>query len=484
MGLLSLKPWMGIVCGALVMHATNAAAQQDAPASLLIKEIAERSELMPNLQELCDGIGPRMTGSAQLRTAQAWAMEKLKGYGAVNVHLEAYDLGRPWQRGIARARLLNASGIALDIVQQAWTTGTGGVLKADVAALDVKTLDEFKAAAPALKGKIVLVVSAPKASRELDEAIRAAHFAAVLFVSGRDGNLLDMWGGPPSRLQRSAAIVSKDNASLLRRLLAKGVVPKLELELTGGFGSKPVQAYNVVADLPGSDGGGEMVIVGAHQDSWDLGSGATDNGSGTVIMMEVLRAMHASGLKPKRRLRVVLFSGEEQGLLGSKAYVAAHQAELANVQAVLVQDAGAGRITGFPDMKVEAWYAALSSAMAPARQLGDLDVVYAVSRGTDHATFFDQGLPAFAAMQDLLDYRSHTQHSQVDSIDHVKPADLVQGAQVMAVTAWGLLNGERLPHQPRQQTGAARPTPTRIHKVRPPRLVGLQTSPCHRARLV
>lgn len=461
MRLRSLKPWMAIVAGGLLMQLAHATAPAAAtPASRLIKEVAERSDLMPNLEELCDGIGPRLTGSRQLRTAQAWAMAKLEGYGAVNVHLEAYDLGKPWQRGLARARLLNANGIALDVVQQAWTEGTGGVVKGDVALLDVKTLDEFKAAAPALKGKIVLLLSTPKATpdqqanikqyqADLALAIRQTHFAAVLFVSDKAGNLLNMWGGPGVGFDRGAAIITQEHASLLKRLLAKGAAPRLEMELAGGFGKQPVQAYNVVADLPGTDESGEMVIMGAHQDSWDIGSGATDNGSGTVVMMEVLRAMHASGVKPKRRLRVVLFSGEEQGLLGSKAYLAAHRAELAKIQAVLVQDAGAGRITGFLDMKVEPWYAALSAVTAPAAELGPLDVVYAVGRGSDHTTFFDAGIPAFVAAQDLRDYRSHTQHSQVDSIDHVRKDDLVQAAQVMAVTAWGLLNGERLPHQPR-----------------------------------
>jgi carboxypeptidase Q len=464
----SLKRWIGGIVGGLLMHATHAWAQPAADAVLavqphrLIQEIAEHSELMPNLEELCDGIGPRLTGSTQLRTAQAWAMEKLKAYGAVNVHLEAYGLGKPWQRGLARARLLNANGIALDIAQQAWTPGSGGIVRADVAVLDVKTLDQFKAAAPALKGKIVLLVSAPKATAEqqndmkryrtdLNDALGAAQFAAVLWVSGKEGNLLDMRGGPGPHFNSGAGIITKDNASLLKRLLARGVVPRVEMELTGGFKERPALAYNVVADLPGTDGSGEMVIMGAHQDSWDLGSGATDNGSGTVVMLEVLRAMQASGMKPKRTLRVVLFSGEEQGLLGSKAYVEAHRAELGKIQAVLVQDAGAGRIMGFTDMKVEAWYSALTAAIAPAAAagLGALDVAYAIAGGSDQLTFFAEGIPAFVATQDPLDYGSHTQHSQVDSIDHVKQADLVQSAQVMAVTAWGLLNGERLPHQPR-----------------------------------
>jgi Zn-dependent M28 family amino/carboxypeptidase len=216
--------------------------------------------------------------------------------------------------------------------------------------------------------------------------------------------------------------------------------------MNGGFAKTPVKAYNVVADFAGTDAADEVVIVGAHIDSWDLSGGATDNGSGTVVAMEVLRAMHASGVRPGRTLRVVLFSGEEQGLLGSKAYVAAHKDALAGIQAVLVQDAGAGRIMGFPDMKVEPWFAPLSAAVAPAKDFGPVDIVYAISKGSDHATFFDSGIPAFVAIQDPLNYRSHTQHTQADSIDQVKKADLVQAAQVMAVTAWGLLNGPRLPH--------------------------------------
>jgi len=162
----------------------------------------------------------------------------------------------------------------------------------------------------------------------------------------------------------------------------------------------------------------------------------------------VLRAMHAAGLRPKRTLRIILFSGEEQGLLGSKAYVAAHRLDLPSIQAVLVQDTGAGRITGFTDMKVEAWYAALSKAVVPAQAFGPLDIAYAVGKGSDHDPFFEAGVPAFAPIQDLRDYRSHTQHTQSDTIDHIDKGNLVQAAQVMAITAWELLNAPRLPHLP------------------------------------
>lgn len=446
---------------ALLWTAGLARAQADLPPAgeRLATEIGAHTPMMEDLEQLCDDFGARLTGSARLRAAQAWAMRKLAGYGATAVRLEAYPLGRPWRRGPARARLLNANRMALDVVQKAWTHGTRGVVRAAVGVLDVKTLAGLRDALPALKGKIVLVVSAPSPSAEqqkdvarfraeVDEAIAAARLAGVLLVSGKAGGLQDMWGGPGSRFDRNAGIVTRESAGMLRRLLARGVVPRLELELGGGFAARPIEAYNVVADFAGSDAADEMVIIGAHIDSWDLACGATDNGSGTVVAMEVLRAMRATKLRPQRSLRIVLFSGEEQGLLGSKAYVAAHRDELPKIQAVLVQDAGAGRIIGFPDMKVEAWYAALSAAVGTTKQLGPLDIVYAVSKGSDHASFFDAGVPAFAAIQDGAEYRSHTQHTQADVFEQVRKADLVQAAQVMAVTAWELLNGPRLPHLP------------------------------------
>lgn len=444
-----LSGWM--LCAAALAQASPT------PEERLIEEIGQRAELMPNLEQLCDDIGSRLTGSSQLHRAQDWAMARLRAYGAVKVHLEAYDMGRPWQRGAARARLLNANGMALDVVQKGWTEGTAGLVRAQVALLEAKTLDEFKAAAPALKGKIVLVESIFKATPEqrkdmaryradAAQAIRDARLAGVLLVSSKGNGLRDMWGGPGSLFDQRAAILTGEHANVLKRLLARGIVPQVELALGGRFAARPAVAHNVVADYPGSDGSGDMVVLGAHLDSWDLGVGATDNGTGAVAMLEVLRAWHALGLRPKRALRIVLFSGEEQGLLGSRAYVAAHRGELARIQAVLVKDTGSGRITGFPDMRNEAWYAALSKAAAPAARVGPLDVVYGQAGGSDFQPFAEQGVPAFPALQDERDYRSHTQHSQVDSFDHVDRAALTQAAQVLAVMAWGLANGERLPH--------------------------------------
>ncbi|HEU4952447.1 MAG TPA: M20/M25/M40 family metallo-hydrolase [Holophagaceae bacterium] len=437
---------------------------QEAPADRLIREVASRNELMPNLEALCDGIGPRLTGSGRLRRAQAWAQARLRAYGALNVHEEAYDLGRPWRRGVARARLLNANGQRLHLDQMAWTEGTGGPVRGEVRILRLKTLQELEAAAPELKGRIVLLLEHPRATDEerkdlvafrarLAKAWYKAACGLLLLPSDKSDGLQNMGGGPGFPYTRATAFLSHEDASLLQRLASRGVVPRVEAELGGGFGPKPVRAFNVVGEIPGAERPDEVVIVAVHEDSWDLATGATDNGTGTVVALEVLRAMKASGLRPRRTLRVVLFSGEEEGLLGSRAYLKAHAAELGQVQAVLVDDSGSGRITGFPDMLVDAWYDALTAALQPAAGLGAADVPYGIIGGSDQETFFDAGIPAFAAVQDPLDYETVTHHSQVDTVDHVDPAALVQGAQVMAVAAWGLLNGPKLPHQPRHAAG-------------------------------
>ncbi|HET8714225.1 MAG TPA: M20/M25/M40 family metallo-hydrolase, partial [Holophagaceae bacterium] len=337
--------------------------------------------------------------------------------------------------------------------------GTGGPVRGAVVPLSAKTLPELEAAAPALRGRIVLLLDHPHASDEerkdlpafharLAKAWAAAHCGLLLLPSDKEDGLQDMGGGPELPYRRATAFITREDAALLQRLASKGAAPRLKAELGGGFGPHPVKAFNVVGELPGAGHPEEVVIVGAHLDAWDLSEGATDNGAGVVVALEVLRALKASGLRPARTLRVVLFSGEEEGLLGSRAYLKAHAAELEKVQAVLVQDSGAGRITGFPDMQVDAWYDALTAALKPAAALGAADVPYGIIRGSDQDTFFDAGLPAFAPLQDPKDYEAVTHHSQVDTVDHVDPAALVQDAQVMAIAAWGLLNGPRLPHQP------------------------------------
>lgn len=437
---------------------SNPYAQNPTQKKVLLGEIEQRNHLMRNLEELCDDLGARLTGSQALRQSQHWAMAKLRDYGLVNVHEESYDLGKAWTRSESRARLLNANQQKLDVEQKAWTSASVGKVRGEVVILQVKSLAEFELALPSLAGKIVLALSTPTPnteqkknfdaySREYNALIQRAKIAAILFVSERDGNMLDMSGGPNARYKHNVGIISKEHAHLLQRLIARGVQPKAELQFGGQFSAKPVLAYNVIAEIRGTVWPDEMVIIGVHQDSWDLGNGATDNGVGVVLALEVARALRASPIAAKRSLRVVLFSGEEQGLLGSKAYVKSHADELTQVQAMLTVDSGAGRIIGFPDMQVDHWYSALSDIAKANEELRDLDIAYGISNGSDHSSFFEQGIPAFSAMQEPLDYLSHTWHSQVDTVDHVKPEYLLHNAKILSLVTWGLLNAPKLAQQ-------------------------------------
>jgi hypothetical protein len=281
----------------------------------------------------------------------------------------------------------------------------------------------------------------------LDEGV-----LATLQMSGRKNGLSFANGGAgrdPKRLTIPAAVVPQEPYKMLLRLVARKEPVRLQLSLGGTLSTKPVQAYNVVGDLPGTDKPGEVVIIGAHLDSWDLGTGATDNATGSAVCLEVLRALQAAGLKPKRTLRVVLFSGEEQGLLGSRAYVEAHKAELDAIQAVLVHDMGTGMVRGFDLQNRENSRALMAQAIAPLNDLGVRELSLRVMNSTDHAPFDRAGVPAFAAIQDAVDYFEGTHHSQMDYPDHLQPDQLIQGAQAIAVTAWELLNLEgRLPHGP------------------------------------
>jgi hypothetical protein len=430
-------------------------------AARLAREIVEKGRAYADLEELCDDIGPRLTGSERLRQAQAWAMARLKAYGAENVHEEAHEFPRAWTRGVARARLLNGNGQELRIAQMAWSPATPGPVHGEVALLEAATLAEFRQQLPQLNGKIVLIGRQPRPGpgedraafyREFMTVYATASFKAALSDSGKQGELLGMHGNASGSGPRAArvptAFITSEHANLLKRLIARGRRPEVEIELGGQLGEKPLQVHNVVGELRGSEKPEEVVIVGGHLDSWDLGTGATDNGTGSVAAIETLRAMKALGLKPRRTLRVILFFGEEQGLLGSKAYVQAHEKELKNIQAVLINDMGGGRIVGWPSMGHEAWIPLLGAAMAPANALGCQEISpYKVPADSDHWPFFQKGVPAFFATQDIRDYFTATHHTQLDTFDHVVKADFLQGCQVLAITAWGFLQmPERVPH--------------------------------------
>ncbi len=266
--------------------------------------------------------------------------------------------------------------------------------------------------------------------------------------------------GSPNRISPLPNIViSHEDYAQLERLIGSGVTPRLEGRVENTFGRNPVQQWNTIGELRGTERPGEVVILGAHLDSWDLGTGTTDNGAGSAVVVETARVITASGLKPKRTIRFILFTGEEQGLMGSRAYAAAHAAEADSIQAVLVLDNGTGKIVGQAlqgraDLE-DTWRALL----APVASLGADRIRQAVKSGTDHLPFVSYGVPAFNFDQLPRGY-NHTHHSESDTFDKAVPEDLKQAAAVMAVTALELANlpellsrgpkatPERIPNRP------------------------------------
>ncbi len=430
------------------------------PSSRLVNEVRERQEALANVEYLADVIGGRMTGSYRLLKAHDWVEAKMKAYGLASVHREAYDFARPWTRGVEEGRLLSHSATPLRLAQMAWSPATPGPVRGE-ALLFTGTIDERLALVGSFKGRILVNLGLPRPQgdpaefrakmQKLSEAIKAEGPAALLVCSFMSDGKLMMAGSPQGSVRfprMPSAFISREQGQQLVRLLKRHEKVELEVNLGGQLGPTPVQAYNSVGEIRGSERPDEVVILGAHLDSWDLAGGATDNGTGVAAVLEAMRALQASGLRPKRTIRAVFFSGEEQGLKGSEAYAKQHESELPGVQAVLVHDGGSGRVRGWSLQKREDLLPLVAQALATSNDLGVRELPLEANDDTDHAPFVERGVPAFSAVQDDLDYSEVTHHSQVDTFEHVKTEDLVQGAQALAVNAWELANLEaRLPHR-------------------------------------
>lgn len=451
-----------------------------AGAGVLIAEAMDRSEVMANLQHLSDVIGPRLTGSPAARKANDWTAERFKAYG-LSARLEAWPFGITWQRGSASFRIIAPFERNLVGHSWAWTAGTGGkTLTGPAIRIDGSTPESLAVYLGKVRGAWVLLrpaasiwnpdgpaMTAADSARQREarqrpfapqadtsEAarkarqqfntdrpylLRKAGALGILTDGSKEQGLMNMSGSPNNVSPLPNVVIAHEDYAMFDRLIAMGVAPRIEGRVDNRLGNAPVQQWNTVAEIPGSELPGQVVILGAHLDSWDLGTGVTDNGTGSMVVLEAARVLMQSGLKPKRTVRFILFTGEEEGLLGSKAYAAAHAAEADSIQAVLVLDNGTGMITGQAlqgrDELEQLW----TDLLAPVVFLGAKGVRKANKGGTDHLSFLPYGVPGFNFDQESRGY-NHTHHSQVDTYDHAVPADLKQASAVMAVTAYELAN--------------------------------------------
>src|SRR5438552_11641866 len=285
--------------------------------------------------------------------------------------------------------------------------------------------------------------------------LRNAGALATLLDGGKEQTLLTMSGSPNRVLPLPQIVVAHEEYAMFDRLLRLGITPQLEASITNRMTVDSVPQWNTVAELRGTEHSGEVVIVGAHLDSWDLGTGASDNGTGSMATLETARVIAQSGLKPRRTIRFILFTGEEQGLIGSRKYAEAHAGEADSIQAVIVLDNGAGAITGQALQGRPDLYGLWRAILLPVRRFGADTVTDGFKGGTDHLSFLPYGVPGFNFNQLTRGY-NHTHHSQSDTYDKAIAADLMQGSAVIAVSAFELANlpellarwEKRLPVQP------------------------------------
>jgi hypothetical protein len=464
-------------------------AKADATAEMdkkIVEQVkADKEQLKSDLTFLTTQIGPRLTGSPQVDRASHWTEEKFRELGLGNAHLESWSIANSWTRGPASGRVTSPALHELTLATVGWSPSTDGTVKGELATIDVEKPEDLEKYKGKLGGKIVLFGKPREMEPPIDPMLtpwgegttpvmhakedkpfdyraymatrRAAmkmlqeeKAVALLMGSDKMYGLLNM--GTLSREYQAAALpaafLAREDYLLLWQLQAAGPV-QMEVNIQGTLSGKPVEVYNTVAEIPGTEKPDEVVILGAHLDSWDLGTGATDNGTGSMAVLEAARALQKLGVKPKRTIRFVLFTGEEQGLNGSRAYVAAHKDELPKISGVLIHDTGTGKVLTIGLMGNYNVRETIDRVVYPlAETAGIMEPTLRSEGGSDHVSFDEAGVPGFWCVQDPADY-DKTHHSQADTLDRVKWDELTQGAEVLAVFGYNVAQlPELLPRKP------------------------------------
>jgi len=482
------------------------------------------SKVMDTASELMDRIGPRLTGSPQVKAANEWTRKQFADWGLSNAHLESWGpFGRGWYYEKCAVRMTAPDHAELLAPPSAWTPGTNGVVKAAVVRLDIKSKDELDALKGQFAGKIVLYGEMPKMEdhvkpeveryddktladvykyeapgrprrfnreefikrRELKTAVEKFlenEKPLAIIESGRGdlGTFYVQGGGEWKKAKPMAKTpdlsMESEHFGRIARLLDRGVPVELELDVVTHTIDEDQMQSNTIAELPGGDRKDEVVMIGAHLDSWHGGTGATDNGAGSVVVMEAMRILKSLGVKPRRTIRAALWTGEEQGLYGSKAYVEQHFAsrppqtpeeadqpwyrqkdkwpltpkpEHAKLAAYFNLDNGSGRVRGIYCEDNAGVVPIFEAWLAPFHDLGATTVTMNRTTGTDHESFDRVGLPGFQFIQDALDYETRTHHSNMDLYERLDKDDLMEASVVMATFAYeAAMRDSMLPRKP------------------------------------
>ncbi len=466
--------------GVALASGVHALAQGD-PATLdrIVDQGKNHSQVMRILHDLTGGIGPRLTSSPRLAKAEQWASDQFRKFGCTNVHLEKWgDTPVGWDRGpLQMARMVEPFDSPMVFTVPAWTDGTKGVVRARVVRAPT-TMEELEKVKPQLKGAWVLFPGAASARRGADtagtvpldvaQAIDASGIAGRIYGSRNELVVTSgTWANKtyenhPGTLR---VTVRKSDYDRLDRNLEFGRNVVVEIGAESHWYKGPVPQYNVVAEIKGTEKPDEVVIVSGHLDSWNgPGSqGALDNGVGSSTALEAARILCAAHAKPKRTIRFILWTGEEEGLYGSRAYVQQHAAELDKISAVLVDDGGTNYQGGYEILEqmkpmMEAAIAKSQAAFPDMPQ--KLEVVKGPRMprggGSDHAPFNSVGVPGFFTIETGRSDYGYVHHTQHDRYEMAIPEYLVQSATNHALVSYNLACADTLlPREPKPE-----PAPT------------------------
>ncbi len=457
----------------------------------------ENSHMQELAHYLTDVIGPRLTGSPGMREANDWTASMFTEWGLVNVTVEPWgEFGRGWREVSYAGRMVEPYAQPLNARAMAWTGSTDGTLRGPAVVLTADGAEELLAAVEEQKSRLagaIVLAAAPtvsepdfepddlrssledllgepeerpdrpamtpeerekriaewRARREAMQAVSTvldeAGIAARLVPSSRAYQLIRGGGNMAGRDAANpeptpTLVVSQEHYAQIYRLVSGGTPVELEVQVENEFFADDLNSYNTLADIPGGDLADQFVMIGGHLDSWHYGTGGTDNAAGSLVMMEAMRILKSLGQTPRRTIRIALWSGEEQGLLGSRGWVEDHPEVHDQISAYLNVDNGTGRIRGIWDQSNEKAIPIFEQTLWPFRDLGVVAVKHGNTGGTDHLAFDAVGIPGFNFIQDPIEYGTRTHHTAADTYERMLLDDLRQAAVVVAATAWHLAN--------------------------------------------
>jgi carboxypeptidase Q len=477
---------IGVAVSLVALLAQAPAADPAAALQQIRREGLERSQVRRAFDQFVTLIGPRLTGSPAHKTAAEWARTTLASWGLADARLEPWQFGRGWVLDHQVVEMVEPRFMPLIGFAEAWSASTPRVIEASPVWIAGKTPADVTAMRDSLEGAIVMTQpiqtefvradrpqpstsDAPVRSgappmprsggsvadvRAIAQALHDAGAGVLLRPSAGEHGTVFVLGTDRGENAMPSMVLAAEHYNMIARMIDKGVPVKLRVGITARYLTADSNSYNVVADLPGLDPvlKNEIVLVGGHLDSWHTGTGASDNADGAAAVMEALRILKATGLRPRRTIRAALWSGEEEGLLGSKAYVARHLAGDTNREArerfsvYFNTDPGMGPIYGWYSEESPAANALFDAWLAPLRDLDARKNVSAGITNTDHLSFKAVGVPGFTPIQDYATYDVRTHHTNVDTYERVREQDLKQNAIMLAWFAYNAaMMDERFP---------------------------------------